>query len=82
MKFEWNYDVLKSKSPWILLSNNINFNKNELVKVQHEIEKYIKRVHHEKKCNKTKKKQHGNGAVWKKCNLKREQHEKIQHEKK
>ena len=23
-----------------------------------------------------KKRQHGNGAVWKKCNLKREQHEK------
>ena len=26
--FERNYDVLKSKSSWILLSKNINFNKN------------------------------------------------------
>ena len=28
-KFERNYDVLKSKSPRILLNKNINFNKNE-----------------------------------------------------
>ena len=27
--FERNYDVLKSKSPCILLNKNINFNKNE-----------------------------------------------------
>ena len=27
--FERNYDVLKSKSPYILLNKNINFNKNE-----------------------------------------------------
>ena len=27
--FERKYDVLKSKSPWILLNKNINFNKNE-----------------------------------------------------
>ena len=27
--FEKNYDVLKSKSPCILLNKNINFNKNE-----------------------------------------------------
>ena len=27
--FESNYDVLKSKSPCILLNKNINFNKNE-----------------------------------------------------
>ena len=27
--FERNYDVLKSKSPRILLNKNINFNKNE-----------------------------------------------------
>ena len=26
---ERNYDVLKSKGPWILLNENINFNKNE-----------------------------------------------------
>ena len=29
LHFESNYDVLKSKSPWILLNKNINFNKNE-----------------------------------------------------
>ena len=29
--FERNYDVLKSKSPCILLNENINFNKNEAV---------------------------------------------------
>ena len=28
--FERNYDVLKSKSPCILLNKNINFNKNEM----------------------------------------------------
>ena len=28
--FERNYDVLKSKSPCILLNENINFNKNEM----------------------------------------------------
>ena len=37
------------------------------VKEQHEIEQYIKRVQHEKKCNMKrllhKKVQHGNGAV-------------------
>ena len=27
--FERNYDVLKSKSPYILLNKNINFHKNE-----------------------------------------------------
>ena len=27
--FERNYDLLKSKSPWILLNKNINFSKNE-----------------------------------------------------
>ena len=27
--FERNYDVLKSKGPYILLNKNINFNKNE-----------------------------------------------------
>ena len=27
--FEKNYDVLKSKIPYILLNKNINFNKNE-----------------------------------------------------
>ena len=27
--FETNYDILKSKSPCILLNKNINFNKNE-----------------------------------------------------
>ena len=27
--FEKNYDVLKSKYPWILLSKNINVNKNK-----------------------------------------------------
>ena len=51
-----------------------------LFKVQHEIEQFIKRVQHEKKWNmKTllhKKVQHGNGAVWKKCDMKRVQHEK------
>ena len=29
--FERNYDVLKSKSPFILLNKNINFKKNETV---------------------------------------------------
>ena len=36
--FEGNYDVLKSKSPCILLDKNINFNKNETElkwKIQH-----------------------------------------------
>ena len=36
--FEVNYDVLKSKSPCILLDKNINFNKNETElkwKIQH-----------------------------------------------
>ena len=28
--FERNYDVLKSKSQWILLSKTINFNKNKM----------------------------------------------------
>ena len=28
--FERNYDILKSKSPWILLNKNINFVKNEM----------------------------------------------------
>ena len=50
------------------------------VKVQHEIEQLIKSVEHKKKCSMEtllhKKVQHGNGAVWKKCNMKRLQHEK------
>ena len=29
LNFEMKYDVLKSKSPCILLNKNINFNKNE-----------------------------------------------------
>ena len=29
INFERNYDVLKSKSPWMLLNKNINFNKSK-----------------------------------------------------
>ena len=43
------------------------------VKVQHEIEQLIKSVEHKKKYSMEtllhKKVQHGNGAVWKKCNM-------------
>ena len=28
--FERNYEVLKSKCPWILLNKNINFNQNQM----------------------------------------------------
>ena len=48
----------------------------------HEIMHYIKRVLQEKNCNMKrwvlhKEVQHGNGTVWKKCNMQKVQHEKM-----
>ena len=47
----------------------------QYVKVQHEIVQHIKRVCYMKRLL-HKKVQHGNGAVWKKCNMQRMQDEK------
>ena len=44
------------------------------VKVQHQIVQYIKRVQHENIT--TQKVEHANGAIWKKCNMKRVQYRK------
>ena len=46
------------------------------VKVQHEIEQYIKRVQHERKCN-IEMVQYEKSPTWKESNIKKVQHEKI-----